>query len=375
MGEEYSVDFAVSYAGEDAHIVGNIASRLQKLGFEVFFARERNHLLAGRDGEEFFEWLFRIAKQVIVFVSEQYKKKEWTRYEWDIIRERDPENRFIPVRLDDTKLLGLSSNILYLPFRGDNYDEIVHVCAKKLILFEKLNGIRRETEFESILKAIEEDSEGSLAKAYQLVVDGRERAPLEDYPFPKSDYTALYDVVQEEWCDFSRIRRLVARVVVPPNLSEDELQFNLEHCATVLFNQFKPDAVMVLGYKDDPNGYTVDGHYTAGRAVLAPFGKWEKAEEGFAYNIPTNQFRFSVDLELTYRVEPTPTEERDREIFYQLVKRQDAIPLEDPDYSEANQRAKINIADEYEISLDELNAIIRRGAAQHWPTPPPSNGQ
>lgn len=115
--------------------------------------------------------------------------------------------------------------------------------------------------------------------------------------------------------------------MVPPGLSSDELQFNLEHCATTLFNTFKPDAVMVLGYKDDPFGFTVDGHFTAGKAVLAPFGKWEKAEEGFAYNIPTKEFRFSIELEPSYNAQPLQTEKRDRQIFYKLVALQDSIPF------------------------------------------------
>lgn len=159
MSEIYDVDFAISYAGEDAQVAKEIAHRLQKLSlsFEVFFARERTHLLVGRDGEEFFDKLFRITKQAIVLVSQHYKKKEWTRYEWDVIRERDPENRFIPVRLDDTKLLGLPSNIFYVPFNGDNYDEIVRICVMKLIAFEKASGIRRETEFENMLRAIKEE--------------------------------------------------------------------------------------------------------------------------------------------------------------------------------------------------------------------------
>ena len=371
MKGSYAVDFALSYAGEDESVAREVSTRLQKLGFEVFFARERSHLLVGIDGESVFEKLFSTAEQVVVFISAHYKRKEWTRYEWDVIQERDSVNRFIPVRLDDTKILGLSSNILYLPFDGANYDQIVRTCVMRLLAYEEQAGIHRETEFERILRAIRDDSEGELAKAYQLVADARTREPLENIDIPAHNSDPVYEIAKQEWCDFSRIRRLVVYAVVPPNLSQDVLEFNLEHCAAHALNEFKPDAVMVLGYKDDPHGYTVDGHFTAARVILAPHGKWEAAEDGFAYSLPVNAFRFSIEFDAAYYAESKPTEQRDREIFWRLVELQDAIPLIAVDYGQLNENAKVEIAAEYGIMMDELNGIIRRGAEQHWPTPPP----
>ena len=77
------IDFAVSYAGEDIKHVQEVTSRLQHLGFSVFLAEEQRGILAGFDGEDFFEHLFSTASQVVVFISDHYKKKEWPRYEWD----------------------------------------------------------------------------------------------------------------------------------------------------------------------------------------------------------------------------------------------------------------------------------------------------
>jgi hypothetical protein len=50
----------------------------------------------------------------------------------------------------------------------------------------------------------------------------------------------------------------------------------------------------VLAYSKEPNRYNTNGAYTAGFADFAPFGKWEKAEEGVAYNIPTSEFDYSI---------------------------------------------------------------------------------
>ena len=56
-----------------------------------------------------------------------------------IILERNKENRFIPIKLDDVKILGMPSNIIYETITGANYDEIADLCIKKLLLFEKQN--------------------------------------------------------------------------------------------------------------------------------------------------------------------------------------------------------------------------------------------
>jgi len=83
------VDFAISYAGEDKKIANEIAKRLIKFDFNVFFGENERHLLSGIDGETFFEQLFTNAKEVIVLISKHYKRKDWPRFEWDIIRKRD----------------------------------------------------------------------------------------------------------------------------------------------------------------------------------------------------------------------------------------------------------------------------------------------
>jgi len=288
------VDFAISYAGEDSAIAREICQRLRELELDVFFADEARALLAGVDGESFFERLFTEAKQVIALISEDYRRKEWPRYEWDIIRKRDPERRYIPIRLDDTPILGLPDNVIHVPFTGDNWDEVVEACVHRLLVYEKHAGIHRPSEFEQILGAITNGSKGALAQAYQLVRDKRRRDPLADCPLPEGQAGPQYEVVGEEWLDFSRAKRRSVRVLVPPGLSREELRYNLKHCAATQFNEFKPDAVNVFAYWKHPDGYDIDGAYTAGRAVFAPFGEWGRALDGLAYNISTEEFDYSL---------------------------------------------------------------------------------
>jgi len=287
------VDFAISYAVEDKKIANEIAKRLIELGFNVFFGENDRHLLSGIDGETFFEQLFTDANEVIVLISKHYKRKGWPRFEWDVIRKRDLSNRFIPIRLDNSPILGLPSSVIYIDFTGNNYDEIIKRCIYKLLMFEKDSGIHRPTEYETILDAITNNSKGALAKAFQLVIDKRTRSPLNDCDVPEGNFTPLYKVKLIERHDFSVVKRLSAKIVVPSGLSSEELRFNLEHCASTLFNEHKPDALMIFAYYNSDN-LDLDSPFDAGRVTFAPFGLWDKAEDGVAYNIPTEKFEFSI---------------------------------------------------------------------------------
>ncbi len=298
-------DFAISYAGEDSAVARGIAQRLQETSRDltVFFAEENAELLVGIDGEQFFERLFSNAKQAIVLISKHYKQKQWTRLEWDIILDRANENRFIPIRLDEAKLLGLSSNIIYISFADSNYEEIIAVCIKKLLLYEKQFGHRRPSEYEKLLDSLKYDSKGATAQAAQLVYDNRTRTPLDDCQMPDETFPLSYQVVGEEWVNFSRLKRLSVNITVPPDLSPDQLRFNLKHSAASHFNLHKPDAIMVFAYLNADRDEIGEIPFSAGRVVFAPFGLWEKALDGFAYNIPVKDFDYSVDFAHNYFTE------------------------------------------------------------------------
>ena len=102
----FKYDFAISYAGEDKTIAEDICNIIKEnpLNLSVFFAPNEKHQLIGKDGENFFEELFSKSKEVIVIISKYYKRKKWTRYEWDVILKRSEENRFIPIKLDATSI-------------------------------------------------------------------------------------------------------------------------------------------------------------------------------------------------------------------------------------------------------------------------------
>ncbi len=283
------IDFAISYAGEDEREAAELNERLKELGLTTFFAGEQRHELVGADGESFFEYLFSEAKVVVAFISEAYRRKEWTRFEWDVIRARPHQVRFVPVRLDQTNILGLPSNVMYTTFDGD-WEPIVRTCITHLLRFEHKHKIERPTEFQTIVESIRESSRGALAQAYQLVKDQRVRDPLGPVDVPgDNEFERHYQIASTDWHNFSTVRRLSLKVELPATLTPEEIRSNLKHCCASAFNDYRPDAVAVLGYLA---GTDLDGPFTAGRMEFAPFGDWSRAQDGVAYNIPVSEFDY-----------------------------------------------------------------------------------
>jgi len=292
----HEYDFAISYAGEDRLIAEDIYNKIKEEygDYSVFLAENEKHQFVGKDGESFFEDLFSKSKQVIVIISKYYKQKKWPRFEWDVILERSAENRFIPIKLDDTKIIGLPSNIIYVPYENNSV-KIAKIAIYKLLQYEKKQEISRKTDFEKTYDSIK-NSEGALDKAYQLVKDKRKRTPLANVDFPKSHYKPKYKIVGSKWLNFSVIRRLQLKIQLPKSLSEDEVSFNIKYCGTSEFNKEKPDALAIFAYCKDENFNGFDYMYNVVKADFAPYGKWEKAEEGFAYNLPVEKFSWKINF-------------------------------------------------------------------------------
>ena len=168
----FKYDFAISYAGEDKTIAEDICNRIKEnpLNLSVFFAPNEKHQLIGKNGENFFEELFSKSKEVIVVISKYYKKKKWTRYEWDVILKRSVENRFIPIKLDDTEIIGLPSNIIFEPY-NENSIEIADLCINKLLEFEKGNSIEENSDnLKQIDDTIKHPHKVNIKNSYSVLI-------------------------------------------------------------------------------------------------------------------------------------------------------------------------------------------------------------
>jgi len=82
-------------------------------------------------------------------ISKYYPTKEWTDYELSIAKKEAKKRKtefILPIRLDDTKILGLREDIIYLDYYKEGTEGIIKWFLKKLNK-EKTNGREISNEF------------------------------------------------------------------------------------------------------------------------------------------------------------------------------------------------------------------------------------
>ncbi len=134
-------DFAISYAGSDRSLAQRLASLLSEGGAIVFIDTPHRAHLVGRRLDREFEWVFGPGTRYFVpIISRAYADRPWPQHEWSVaIREADrrSEEFILPLRLDDSLLVGLASTVGYIDLRQHSIENTAE------LLLEKLTGARR----------------------------------------------------------------------------------------------------------------------------------------------------------------------------------------------------------------------------------------
>ncbi len=136
---KFKYQVGISFAGEDRERVEKVVNELEKL--EVIYFYDRNENLLGKDLALYLEQVFfEHCEYAVIFISEYYKNKKWTRFELRAIKAREVENLsekeakeyVIPVKLDDTKIPGI------LPITG--YIDATTITPEKVAqnIYDKL---------------------------------------------------------------------------------------------------------------------------------------------------------------------------------------------------------------------------------------------
>lgn len=137
----FEYDIAISFAGEDREIAKNLAEKLQsKLvndrAVKVFYDDFYKSKLWGKKLTSFFQDIYGSKSRfVVVLISEYYPIKDWTDYEFSIMRQEAKKRRtefILPVKLDNTKILGIHEDIAYLDYQREGIDSIVNCLIEKL---------------------------------------------------------------------------------------------------------------------------------------------------------------------------------------------------------------------------------------------------
>jgi len=141
-------DIAVSFAGEDREYVEKIAEAIQLKGMTVFYDRYEEADLWGKDLYVHLTEVYRDnSKFCLMFISQDYEKKQWTNHERKAAQARafsENQEYILPLRLDDTNIDGILGTTGYSDARYKSIEEIVDMLKVKINDYNKRNGIKAE---------------------------------------------------------------------------------------------------------------------------------------------------------------------------------------------------------------------------------------
>src|SRR5215216_422286 len=142
---KFKYDIAVSFAGEDRSVVEEFVNALTANDVSVFYDSWEQAQLWGKDLYQHLDMIYRQAAQYcVIFISENYVKKAWTKHELRSAQARAFQQNseyILPIKLDDTELPGLPSTIAYIDLRHTSIKEIVNSLSEKIGIAERPNVI------------------------------------------------------------------------------------------------------------------------------------------------------------------------------------------------------------------------------------------
>jgi Leucine-rich repeat (LRR) protein len=137
----FKYDFAISFAGEDREIVEEMVKLLTKdKKVRVFYDNYFESEIIGKKLSIYFQEKYgKQTRYVIILISKHYPLKDWTNLELSIARDeanKRKEEFILPIRLDDTKILGIHDDIGFIDLRKKTIEETIALLIEKLELRE-----------------------------------------------------------------------------------------------------------------------------------------------------------------------------------------------------------------------------------------------
>jgi len=130
-------DLAISFAGTEREVAGQLAARVREAGFSVFYDAFYPEDLWGKDLVETFHEIYsKRARYCVIFVSQEYNNRAWTIHERRSAQERMLKERgqeyILPIKADDAELPGMPTTIGYVALKDLGIDTIAELLIKKL---------------------------------------------------------------------------------------------------------------------------------------------------------------------------------------------------------------------------------------------------
>lgn len=127
---------ALSFAGENRQYVEQVATQLKSMGISVFYDNHHKTSLWGKDLYQHLNVIYKeLAGCCVIFISEFYPVKLWTKHELKAAQTRDFEEDIeyiLPVRFDNTVIPGLNQTIGYIDANTVTPNELAERIAEKI---------------------------------------------------------------------------------------------------------------------------------------------------------------------------------------------------------------------------------------------------
>jgi hypothetical protein len=129
-------DVAISFAGSERGLAEKLAEKLRAAGIIVFYDNFYPEHLWGKNLTAFLDEIYRkSAKFCVIFVSKEYKDRQWTNHELRSAQAKALELKgqeyILPVKVGEAELEGLPPNVGYVSI-SVGIDRIADLLIKKL---------------------------------------------------------------------------------------------------------------------------------------------------------------------------------------------------------------------------------------------------
>ena len=134
---KYQYDVCLSFAGEDRAFVKDVAMYLRKSGVRVFYDEYEEVNLWGKNLYEHLKYIYSQASRFcVIFISEEYIKKAWTKHENRSAQERaisENSEYILPARFSDINLPSIFETTGYIDIRKHNAQSFADIIQQKVM--------------------------------------------------------------------------------------------------------------------------------------------------------------------------------------------------------------------------------------------------
>lgn len=128
----------MSFAGEDREYVEAVATTLEDSIIKVFYDKFEQVYLWGKDLYTHLDEVYRNnARFCVIFISENYRRKNWTNHERESAQARkfrEKQEYILPARFDNTEIPGFRPTTAYINLQNYTPQQFAQLIIKKLEL-------------------------------------------------------------------------------------------------------------------------------------------------------------------------------------------------------------------------------------------------